>query len=172
MEEEKVLNEETVDTTKEVVNDTVTESVKPNEENKETQSDSSEKVVYDIENEPETKEEENKENVVYDLEDEIKEKHDEFMKDAKKDDEEELVDENQPNVFDKGLHNGEFLVNHLCPMCGLRKKSISEMYSKRRFKKEKKVIGYMSICANCGFVSFYATNPNDLLRYLSGKAVK
>ena len=172
MEEEKVLSEETVEVTDTVTDNAVKEVVENKKETNESQSDSSEKVVYDVENEPETKEEENKENVVYDLEDEIKEKHDEFMKDAKKDDEEELVDENQPNVFDKGLHNGEFLVNHLCPMCGLRKKSISEMYSKRRFKKEKKVIGYMSICANCGFVSFYATNPNDLLRYFSGKAVK
>ena len=134
-------------------------------------------VVYDVDNETETKETSEKDpNTVYDLDDEIKKKEEEFMKDAKPDEEksseenEETVSEDQPNVFEKGLHNGEFLLNHFCPMCGLRKKSISELYSQKRFR-PKKVVGYMSICANCGFVSIYATDANQLLKYLRGKAI-
>ena len=126
-------------------------------------------VVYDADNDTETKETSEKDpNTVYDLDDEIKQKEEEFMKDAKTD--EETVSEDQPNVFEKGLHNGEFLLNHSCPMCGLRKKSISELYSQKRLR-PRKVVGYMSICANCGFVSIYATDANQLLKYLRGKAI-
>ena len=74
-------------------------------------------VVYDADNETETKETSEKDpNTVYDLDDEIKQKEEEFMKDAKTDEEksseedEETVSEDQPNVFEKGLHNGAFLL--------------------------------------------------------------
>lgn len=79
------------------------------------------------------------------------------------------MDENQQNVFENGLNGGEFIRIHSCPMCMVGKKSISELYVKKRFSRKKKIVGYASICANCGHVSFYATNIDDLLSFFKGK---
>lgn len=86
-------------------------------------------------------------------------------------DEKDLIDENQKNVFEDGLNGGQFIRNHNCPICMVGKKSISELYMKKRFRK-KKVVGYASICANCGFTSFYTTNIDDLLALFRGKVTK
>lgn len=81
------------------------------------------------------------------------------------------LSEDQKNVFDDGLNDGKWLTIHACPMCGVRKKTISELYVRKGklFHKEKHVIGYMSICANCGFISMYGTNVNEFLKFLRGK---
>lgn len=79
------------------------------------------------------------------------------------------IDENQKNVFDNGLEGGKFIPRHHCPMCMFGKKNITELYAKKRFSLKKRVIGYMSVCANCGHVDFYTNQPIDLLKYLRGK---
>lgn len=135
-----------------------------------------EKVLFDAETDKIPNPETEHQKILYDAEEEIKKREIANRADAvhavqSKNDEEEYVfdEEKQQNVFKNGLNGGQFIVRHACPMCGFGKKTISELYTKKRFKKEKKVIGYAAICANCGFVTFYATNINELLAYFKGK---
>lgn len=83
------------------------------------------------------------------------------------------VSEHQRNVFEDGLNDGTFVAMHTCPMCHVGKKTIRGLEVKKKigfFKFIQKRIGYMSICANCGHVDFYATDPDELLYYFRGKA--
>lgn len=83
------------------------------------------------------------------------------------------VSEHQRNVFEDGLNDGTFVAMHNCPMCGVGKKTIRGLEVKKKigfFRFIQKRIGYMSICANCGHVDFYATDPDELLFYFRGKA--
>lgn len=130
----------------------------------------SEKVLFDAEKDKIPNPEYDNKKVIYDAEEEIKKKEAENRADAVDPDEEYVFDEEkQDNVFKNGLNGGKFIVRHACPMCGFGKKTISELYTRKRFKREKKVVGYAAICANCGFVTFYATNINELLSYFKGK---
>lgn len=143
-------------------------------------------VLFDAENEVnESSEESNMEDgkeILYDAEEEIKKKEFE-NRDVDVDDAVKIMEENpninpdeykipeeQKNVFDNGLQNGQFIPRHRCPMCMFGKKSITELHVRKRFSiRKKRVIGYMSVCANCGHVDFYTDKPLDLLKYLSGK---
>lgn len=117
--------------------------------NPETEQVSDENVIYDAE----------KDNPVYQPEENPFTNQEESYE----------IDENQKTVFDNGLVDGQFIRLHNCPMCMVGKKSISELYMRKRFSRKKKVVGYASICANCGFTSFYTTNINDLLLLFRGK---
>lgn len=173
---DEIKNPDIIDVEATEVTDVTEESTESTTDAEVKEPAAEDSIVYDADRDAAEETSEKDPNTLYDLDDEIKKKEEDFMKDAKTDDEnsseedEETVSEEQPNVFEKGLHNGEFLLNHSCPMCGIRKKSISELYSQKRFR-PKKVVGYMSICANCGFVSIYATDANQLLKYLRGKAI-
>lgn len=129
-----------------------------------------EKVLFDAENESIPNPDLENKKVLYDAEEEIKKKEAANRADATPQEDDYVFDEEkQQNVFKDGLNGGHFITRHACPMCGFGKKTISEMYSRKRFSRKKKVIGYAAICANCGFVSFYATNINDLLLFFKGK---
>lgn len=83
---------------------------------------------------------------------------------------------NDANIFKYGLKGGKFIGSHNCPMCGAspRRRTVSELFGRKRigFLKFKKiVVGYASICSNCGFVAFYATDVNQLLGYFKGKVI-
>lgn len=152
------------------------------EENKTTVTEDTEEIkandVFDAETDQIT---DDASNDIYDAEEAIKQKEkdlgivrntDENLSSG--DDsspEEEPLSEDQKNVFDNGLNDGKWLTTHACPMCGVRKKTISELYVRkgRLFHKKKHVVGYMSICANCGFISMYGTNVNEFLKFLRGK---
>ena len=156
-------------------------------------------IVYDAENAPApelVEESLNKDDVVYDFQDEINktaEKNGVDPVQKKEEPSTETEDENlefkpigdtdengnlleeQKNVFTDGLQDGKFIPNHRCPVCFMPKKTIRglEVYKKIGFLKRKKErIGYMSICLNCGFTSFYTNKPEELLLYFRGKVSK
>ena len=105
---------------------------------------------------------------VYDYQEEINKRQAEIEKERSENEQEsQPLSEDQRNVFTDGLNGGQFIVNHVCPMCGVGKKTISELWKRKHiFSKKKIVVGYISICANCGFTSIYGTNVNDILNYL------
>lgn len=112
-------------------------------------------------------------NLLFDAEEEIRKKE---LENRGLDPNEELsglnkttTEEKQKNVFDNGLEDGKFIPSHRCPMCMCSKKSINEMYVRKPFSRKKRVVGYVSICANCGFTSFYSNNVSELLKYFRGK---
>jgi hypothetical protein len=122
-------------------------------------------------------------NIIYDMDDEIKKRAESNgIVDEKTENVDNpykascnpdgTVSEHQRNVFEDGLHDGTFVAMHICPMCGVGKKTIRGLEVKKKigfFRFIQKRIGYMSICANCGHVDFYATDPDELLLYLRGK---
>lgn len=145
----------------------------------ESEATGAQKVLFDAEK-IDLSAEENKE-ILFDAEEEIKKKEfenrdinpDDIAKimeenpDANPDD--YVISEEQKNVFDDGLQDGQFIPRHRCPMCMFGKKSISELYVRKRFSRKKRVVGYIAVCANCGHVDLYTDNPIDLLGYLRGK---
>lgn len=130
-------------------------------------------ILFDAEKDEINSSKEDGKTVLYDAEEAIKEKEKENRADgeeSKSDDDYVFNEDEQQTVFKDGLNGGQFIPKHACPMCGFGKKSISELYTRKRFSRKKTVIGYSAICANCGFVTFYATNINELLKYFRGKA--
>lgn len=151
-------------------------------------------LVFDAETEELPKQEviePDKENVVYDLQKDINDRAEQnglppmdTPKEEKNSDELKVIGntdndgnltEDQKNVFTDGLQDGHFIPNHRCPVCFMPKKTIRglDVYKKIGFlRKKKERIGYMSICVNCGFTSFYTNKPEELLLYFRGKVAK
>ena len=110
-------------------------------------------------------------NVVYDFEEEIKNREDALnLPKEPKTEEEYRIDENSENVFTNGLNGGKFILGHRCPMCMFTKRQVTELFTKKRFSRNKTVVGYMTVCANCGHVDFYTDDPVGLLKYFRGEA--
>lgn len=134
---------------------------------------------------------ENENNIVYDAEEELKESIKENSNDEeevlyeapdpakiKKENEEkrkiekELEKIPEKTVFTDGI-KPEFVLSHKCPHCYSSKKDVRELTIRPyRLSLKRKIIGYISTCANCGGISFYSTNPDEFLAYLRGRALK
>ena len=128
---------------------------------------------------------ENENEVLYDAEKELAEslKEDssndgkEIIYEAKdpakiKEEKKEEIKEEPKTVFTNGI-KPEFVLSHTCSRCYNSNKDVRQLTVRpSRFSLKRKTIGYISICANCGHVSFYATDANEFLAYLRGKRIK
>lgn len=73
------------------------------------------------------------------------------------------------NIFDKGVDVSNIIESN-CPICTSNTKDVKELkVREKRFSLKWKKIGYMSVCANCGHVSFFTDKPINFLLYLRGK---
>lgn len=78
---------------------------------------------------------------------------------------EDVVFEDEINNDDKPI-NPKIIYNIKCPICNKIGKKVREIYKVRGFlKKRHYLIGYKSVCNNCGFIGNYSAyrDLNDVL---------